>query len=164
MSDNKYGCFHFIFKAEAVRMWLHFSNLTDSVHLSRIFKFHFKTQAQGFLISHANEAVHLLASTKFLLREKGFAEAVRFELTTPCGVLVFKTSALDQLCDASEFYITSFWPFFQAWDKKNKNGPCGPLLINNLNFWFEQTKYILRFLLDNIEDIEDIQNCESVQD
>ena len=33
------------------------------------------------------------------------AEAVRFELTIPCGIPVFETGALDQLCDASVFAI-----------------------------------------------------------
>ena len=29
------------------------------------------------------------------------AEAERFELSIPCGIPVFETGALDQLCDAS---------------------------------------------------------------
>ena len=34
-----------------------------------------------------------------------FAEAVGFEPTEPFGSLVFKTSAIDQLCQTSNLYI-----------------------------------------------------------
>ena len=36
------------------------------------------------------------------------AEAERFELSIPCGIPVFETGALDQLCDASVFAILAF--------------------------------------------------------
>jgi hypothetical protein len=47
------------------------------------------------------------------------AEAVRFELTMPFGIPVFKTGALDQLCDASVFRLLHFKHFFKLyWTKK----------------------------------------------
>ncbi len=51
-----------------------------------------------------------------------YAEAVGFELTTPCGVPVFKTGALDQLCDASAYTLLHFNLFFKS-EYKNKNRP-----------------------------------------
>ena len=49
-----------------------------------------------------------------------YAEVVGFEPTMPFGILVFKTSALDQLCDTSVIYITSFSSFFQVFRYNQK--------------------------------------------